>query len=171
VGRQGAIGNVDKNGRAIRKVGSSDSTSPRPSRNKNVILPDRHRQHRTQRDPTSAPTLARHPRRPERLREEESAGDHGYMRDVAHVRSGLQVQPKMRHVRRPALGAAGGLEDAHRLDARHSASAEGRHAADHAILPPELEVQKACEQSVLVARHADRDVLREAVIAAAITGL
>src|SRR5262245_14026490 len=93
-----------------------------------------------------------------------------YMRDVAQVRDGFQVQTNQVHVdgRRSALLTVMKTPSASTLDiVKRVKDALPRIEA---TLPPELDVKPLFAQSVFV-RAAIQGVLREAVIAAALTGL
>src|SRR5215475_6774610 len=93
-----------------------------------------------------------------------------YLRDVAQVRDGFQVQTNQVHVdgRRSALLTVLKTPTASTLDIVQRV----RDALPRirATLPPELEIKPLFDQSVFV-RAALDGVLREAVIAAALTGL
>ncbi|HXK22660.1 MAG TPA: efflux RND transporter permease subunit [Myxococcota bacterium] len=93
-----------------------------------------------------------------------------YLRDVAQVHDGFQVQTSQVHVdgRRSALLTVLKTPTASTLDiVGRVRSALPRIAA---TLPPELEIKPLFDQSVFV-RASIQGVLREAVIAAALTGL
>src|SRR5213080_2785838 len=93
-----------------------------------------------------------------------------YMRDVAQVRDGFQVQTNQIHVdgRRSALLTVLKTPTASTLDIVQRV----RDALPRikATLPPELDVKPLFDQSVFV-RASIQGVLREAVIAATLTGL
>jgi multidrug efflux pump subunit AcrB len=93
-----------------------------------------------------------------------------YLRDVAQVRDGFQVQTSMVHAdgRRSALLTILKTPNASTLDIVQRV----RDVLPRikATLPPELDVKLLFDQSVFV-RAALQGVLREAVIAAALTGL
>src|SRR6266581_4255032 len=93
-----------------------------------------------------------------------------YMRDVAHVRDGFAVQTNMVHVdgRLSALLAVLKTPTASTLDIVQRV--KDALPRIQATLPPELEVKPLFDQSVFV-RASLQGVLREAVIAAALTGL
>src|SRR5213595_1539174 len=93
-----------------------------------------------------------------------------YMRDVAQVRDGFQVQTNQIHVdgRRSALLTVLKTPTASTLDIVQRV----RDALPRikATLPPELDIKPLFDQSVFV-RASIQGVLREAVIAATLTGL
>ena len=93
-----------------------------------------------------------------------------YIRDVAHVRDGYPPQTNIVHVdgQRAALLAVQKLGSASTLDI----IAEIKEALPRvlATLPPELRVRLIADQSLFV-RAAINGVVREAVIAACLTGL
>src|SRR5436189_26604 len=93
-----------------------------------------------------------------------------YMRDVAQVRDGFAVQTNMVHVdgRLSALLAVLKTPTASTLDIVQRV--KNALPRIQATLPPELEVKPLFDQSVFV-RASLQGVLREAVIAAALTGL
>src|SRR6266849_3853891 len=93
-----------------------------------------------------------------------------YMRDVAQVRDGFAVQTNMVHVdgRLSALLAVLKTPTASTLDIVQRV--KDALPRIQATLPPELEVKPLFDQSVFV-RASLQGVLREAVIAAALTGL
>src|SRR3989475_225187 len=93
-----------------------------------------------------------------------------YMRDVAHVRDGFAVQTNMVHVdgRLSALLAVLKTPTASTLDIVQRV--KDALPRIQATLPPELEVKPLFDQSVFV-RASLQGVLREAVIAATLTGL
>jgi len=93
-----------------------------------------------------------------------------YMRDVAQVRDGFAVQTNMVHVdgRLSALLAVLKTPTASTLDIVQRV--KDALPRIQATLPPELEVKPLFDQSVFV-RASLQDVLREAVIAAVLTGL
>jgi len=93
-----------------------------------------------------------------------------YLRDVAQVRDGFQVQTNQVHVdgRRSAMLTVLKTPTASTLDiVRRVKDALPRIQA---TLPPELEIKPLFDQSVFV-RAAIADVLREGVIASALTGM
>jgi len=93
-----------------------------------------------------------------------------YLRDVAQVRDGFQVQTNQVHVdgRRSALLTVLKTPSASTLDiVQRVKDALPRIAA---TLPPELEIKPLFDQSVFVRASLD-GVVREAVIAACLTGL
>src|SRR5881628_824888 len=93
-----------------------------------------------------------------------------YMRDVAQVRDGFAVQTNMVHVdgRLSALLAVLKTPTASTLDIVQRV--KNALPRIQATLPPELEVKPLFDQSVFV-RASLQGVLREAIIAAALTGL
>src|SRR5437667_546930 len=93
-----------------------------------------------------------------------------YMRDVAQVRDGFAVQTNMVHVdgRLSALLAVLKPPTAATLDIVQRV--KNALPRIQATLPPELEVKPLFDQSVFV-RASLQGVLREAIIAAALTGL
>ncbi|TMA89039.1 MAG: efflux RND transporter permease subunit [Deltaproteobacteria bacterium] len=93
-----------------------------------------------------------------------------YMRDVAQVRDGFAVQTNMVHVdgRLSALLAVLKTPTASTLDIVQRV--KDALPRIQATLPPELEVKPLFDQSVFV-RASLQGVLREAIIAAALTGL
>src|SRR5229473_2191488 len=93
-----------------------------------------------------------------------------YMRDVAQVRDGFAVQTNMVHVdgRLSALLAVLKTPTASTLDIVQRV--KDALPRIQATLPPELDVKPLFDQSVFV-RASLQGVLREAVIAAALTGL
>src|SRR3989441_155407 len=93
-----------------------------------------------------------------------------YMRDVAHVRDGFAVQTNQVHVdgRRSALLTVLKTPTASTLDIVQRV--KDALPRIQATLPPELEVKPLFDQSVFV-RASLQGVLREAIIAAALTGL
>src|SRR5439155_772029 len=93
-----------------------------------------------------------------------------YMRDVAEVHDGFQVQTNQVHVdgRRSALLTVLRTPTASTLDIEQRVRAALPRIA--ATLPPELDIKPLFDQSVFV-RAALDGVVREAAIAAALTGL
>src|SRR3989454_355393 len=93
-----------------------------------------------------------------------------YMRDIAQVRDGFAVQTNMVHVdgRLSALLAVLKTPTASTLDIVQRV--KNALPRIQATLPPELEVKPLFDQSVFV-RASLQGVLREAIIAAALTGL
>src|SRR5438309_1860173 len=93
-----------------------------------------------------------------------------YMRDVAEVHDGFQVQTNQVHVdgRRSALLTVLKTPTASTLDIVQRVKAALPRIA--ATLPPELDIKPLFDQSVFV-RASIQGVLREAVIAATLTGL
>src|SRR5438093_2048145 len=93
-----------------------------------------------------------------------------YMRDVAEVHDGFQVQTNQVHVdgRRSALLTVLKTPTASTLDIVQRVKAALPRIS--ATLPPELDIKPLFDQSVFV-RASIQGVLREAVIAATLTGL
>src|SRR5215467_8197829 len=93
-----------------------------------------------------------------------------YLRDVAQVRDGFQVQTNQVHVdgRRSALLTVLKTPTASTLDIVQRV--KDALPRIQATLPPELEIKPLFDQSVFV-RASIQGVLREAVIAATLTGL
>ncbi len=93
-----------------------------------------------------------------------------YMRDVAQVRDGFQVQTNMVHVdgRRSALLTVLKTPKASTLDIVQRV--KDALPRIQATLPPELNIKPLFDQSVFV-RASLQGVVREALIAAALTGL
>src|SRR6266403_5494461 len=93
-----------------------------------------------------------------------------YMRDVAHVRDGFQVQTNMVHVdgRLSSLLTVLKTPTASTLDIVERV--KDALPRIRATLPPELDVRPLFDQSVFV-RASIGGVVREAIIAAALTGL
>src|SRR5262245_63447740 len=92
-----------------------------------------------------------------------------YLRDVAQVRDGFQVQTNQVHVdgRRSALLTVLKTPTASTLDIVQRV--KDALPRIRATLPPELDIKPLFDQSVFV-RASIQGVLREAVIAAALTG-
>src|SRR4029453_2294684 len=93
-----------------------------------------------------------------------------YLRDLAQVRDGFQTQTNQVHVdgRRSALLTVLKTPTASTLDI--VSRVENALPRIRATLPPELDIKPLFDQSVFV-RAALDGVLREALIAAALTGL
>ena len=93
-----------------------------------------------------------------------------YMKDVAQVRDGYAVQTSIVRDQRDARRAAHGAAERQGFHAGHRE--EGQEALPKILagLPPELQVRQLFDQSLFV-RAAIGGVVREAVIAACLTGL
>ena len=93
-----------------------------------------------------------------------------YMRDVAHIRDGSPPQTNIVHVDGSHAVLMTILKCRRGLHAGHHRQYQGAAAANQVELPPSLHLTAVGDQSVFV-KSAVMSVVREAVIAAALTGL